>query len=84
MGTLLTKPHGAMGPSEPRLRASGDLRECVTSPVHSDVKLPESGLACGLNPAPSDCMPVLPFGGVSSMSFFWQKLAGKMAWEEAW
>lgn len=28
--------------------------------------------------------PALPFGGVSSMSFFWQKAAGNMAWEEAW
>lgn len=28
--------------------------------------------------------PLIPFGGVSSMSFFWQKVAGKMAWEEAW
>lgn len=30
---------------------------------------------------PSGCSP---FGTVSSMSFFWQKVAGKMAWDEAW
>lgn len=84
MGVLLTKPHEAMGPRQPRLKASGDRGECchLSSPLR--LQLWGSGLACGLNPAPSNCMPVLPFGGVSSMSFFWQKLAGKMAWEEAW
>lgn len=61
----------------------------VTSPIHPET-LSSRGLAWsglwvyGLTLSLPTARPVLPFGGVSSMSFFWQKVAGKMAWEEAW
>lgn len=61
----------------------GQLRQCKGSggqrPVLSHAKAP----AAGVWAVASLCKPS-PFGGVSSMSFFWQKVAGKMAWEEAW
>lgn len=64
------------------------LGSSVTSPIHSQTSN-SRGLAWpGIGASgPTLLLPtvrlVLPFGGVSSMSFFWQKVAGKMAWEEA-
>lgn len=73
------QPHISYGAGQPgRGKEGSSGRRC---PHLSHTTEPHVSYGAGLVASPCKA---LPFGGVSSMSFFWQKVAGKMAWEEAW